>query len=216
MKRSGFTEKQITFALRQAERGTPVEEITRKLGVSQATFYRWKKRDEGLGVGELRRLRQLEEENRTLKQVVADLSLDKHILQEALRGKPERLIVNGRSCAGPRAASASASDGPVACSVPHGPRFATAANGMIRRDCGCGSGRSPRRASRTGTGVSRCSCSAKDGASITSASGACIAEINEGFAGESRVDGWHANSVRSDLRSRVQMPAGRWTSSMMR
>ena len=88
MKRSTFTEEQITFALRQAEGGTPVEEITRKLGVSQGTFYCWKKQYEGLGVGELRRLRQLEEENRKLKQVVADLSLDKHILQEALRVKP--------------------------------------------------------------------------------------------------------------------------------
>lgn len=88
MKSTTFTEEQITFAIRQAEGGTPIEEITRKLGVSQATFYRWKKRYEGLGVGELRRLRQLEEENRKLKQVVADLSLDKHILQEVLKGKP--------------------------------------------------------------------------------------------------------------------------------
>ena len=88
MKSKAFTEEQITFAIRQADAGTSIEEITRKMGVSQATFYRWKKRYEGLGVGELRRLRQLEEENRKLKQVVADLSLDKHILQEVIKGKP--------------------------------------------------------------------------------------------------------------------------------
>lgn len=75
------------FALRQSETGTPVEEITRKLGVSQQTFYRWKRKFAGLGVPELRRLRQLEEENRKLKQLVADLSLDKRMLQDVLSKK---------------------------------------------------------------------------------------------------------------------------------
>ena len=87
MKKSRFTEPQIAFALRQAEQGTPIEEITRKLGVSEATFYRWKKRFAGMGVAELRRLKQLEEENRKLKRLVADLSLDKAMLQDVLSKK---------------------------------------------------------------------------------------------------------------------------------
>lgn len=87
MRKSRFTEEQIAMALRQAEAGTPVEEVCRKLGVSQATFYRWKRKYGGLGVSELRELRQLREENRKLKGLVADLSLDKTILQEAMRKK---------------------------------------------------------------------------------------------------------------------------------
>jgi len=87
MKKSKFSEEQITFALRQAEAGTPVEQVCRKLGVSQATFFRWKKQFGGMGVGELRRLRLLEEENRKLKQLVADLSLDKAMLQDVLAKK---------------------------------------------------------------------------------------------------------------------------------
>jgi putative transposase len=87
MKRSKFTEEQIAFALRQAETGTPVAEVIRKMGITEQTFYRWKRKFGGLGVSELRRLRQLEEENRRLKQMVADLSLDKHMLQEVLRKK---------------------------------------------------------------------------------------------------------------------------------
>lgn len=75
------------MALRQAEAGTPVAEICRKLEVTETTFYRWKKKYGGLGVSELRELKQLKEENRKLKQLVADLSLDKSILQEALRKK---------------------------------------------------------------------------------------------------------------------------------
>jgi len=87
MKKSKFTEEQIAYALRQAESGAPVLDICRKLGVSEQTFYRWKKKYEGMGVAELRRLRQLEEENRRLKSLVADLTLDKHILQEVIRNK---------------------------------------------------------------------------------------------------------------------------------
>jgi putative transposase len=82
-----FSEEQIAFALRQAEGGTPVTEVCRKMGVSEQSFYRWKRKYEGMGVAELRRLRQLEEENRKLKKLVADLSLDKHILQEVLAKK---------------------------------------------------------------------------------------------------------------------------------
>lgn len=87
MKRSRFTEEQIAFALKQQELGTPVEEICRKLGIAQATFFNWKKRFAGLGPSELRRLRQLEEENTRLKKLVADLSLDKVMLQDVVRRK---------------------------------------------------------------------------------------------------------------------------------
>ena len=82
-----FTEAQIAFALRQAESGTAIEEITRKLGIAEATFYRWKKKYAGLGVSEMRRLKQLGDENRRLKQLVADLTLDKQMLQDVLSKK---------------------------------------------------------------------------------------------------------------------------------
>lgn len=87
MKRSKFSEEQIAYALRQAESGTPVADVCRQLGVSEATYYLWKKKYAHLGVSELRRLRQVEDENRRLKQLVADLTLDKHMLSEALRKK---------------------------------------------------------------------------------------------------------------------------------
>ena len=87
MKRSKFSEEQIVYAIRQAESGTPVGDLCRQLGVSDATFYAWKKKYAHRGVSELRRLRQLEEENSRLKRLVADLSLDKHMLSEALRKK---------------------------------------------------------------------------------------------------------------------------------
>ena len=87
MKKSRFTDQQITFALKQADSGLPVEEVCRKLGISQQTFYRWKKKFGGLDVSEVRRLKLLEEENKKLKALVADLSLDKQILQDVLSKK---------------------------------------------------------------------------------------------------------------------------------
>jgi putative transposase len=87
MKKSKFTEAQIVFALKQSETGVSVEEICRKLGISQATFYNWKKRYGGLDPSELRRLKQLEEENSKLKKIVAELSLDKQMLQDVLKKK---------------------------------------------------------------------------------------------------------------------------------
>ena len=86
MKKSRF-EEQMAFALRQAESGVSVTEVCRKLGVAEQTFYRWKKKFGGMGVAELRKLRQLEDENKRLKQLVADLSLDKSMLQDVLSKK---------------------------------------------------------------------------------------------------------------------------------
>ncbi len=88
VKKTRYTEEQIAYALKQAETGTAVAEVIRRMGISEQTFYRWKKLYGGLGVGELRRLKQLEDENRNLKQLVADLSLDKHILQDVLSKRP--------------------------------------------------------------------------------------------------------------------------------
>ena len=85
MKRSKYSESQIVFAIKQAETGTRVTEVCRKMGISEVTFYNWKKKYSGLGVSELRRLKKLEEENSQLKKLVANLSLDKQILQDVLK-----------------------------------------------------------------------------------------------------------------------------------
>lgn len=87
MKRSKFTEAQIAFILRQAEEGTAVAEVCRKAGISDATFYSWKKRCGGLTPSEVKRMRQLEDENNRLKKIVADLTLDKAMLQDVVRRK---------------------------------------------------------------------------------------------------------------------------------
>ena len=87
MRKSKFTDEQIAYALHQAESGTAPVEICRKLGISEQTFYRWKKKYGGLGVSELRELKQLREENRRLKRMVADLSLDKQMLREVVEKK---------------------------------------------------------------------------------------------------------------------------------
>ena len=87
MARRGHTEEQILRALRQAESGTKVSDICREHGISEATYYIWKKRYAGLGLSELPELRQLREENGKLKRLVADLSLDRHMLQEIVRKK---------------------------------------------------------------------------------------------------------------------------------
>ena len=87
MRRKRYSDEQIAFALRQAEGGTAVDEVCRRMGVSEATFYRWKRQFAGMGVAEIRRLKQLEEENGKLKRLVADLTLDKTMLQDVLRRK---------------------------------------------------------------------------------------------------------------------------------
>lgn len=87
MKTSKFTEAQIAFVLKQADEGTAVAEVCRKAGISDATFYNWRKRYGGMMPSEVKKLRQLEEENTKLKRLVADLSLDKAMLQDVLSKK---------------------------------------------------------------------------------------------------------------------------------
>ena len=87
MKGKKFTDEQIAFALKQAETGVTIGEVCRKMGIAESTFFNWKKKYSGLGVSELRRLKQLEEENRKLKALVADLSLDKAMLQDVVAKK---------------------------------------------------------------------------------------------------------------------------------
>jgi putative transposase len=87
MKRSRFSEQQIAFVLRQAEEGTAVAEVCRKAGISEATYYNWRKKYGGLMPSEMKRLKQLEEENAKLKKIVADLSLDKEMLQDVIKRK---------------------------------------------------------------------------------------------------------------------------------
>ena len=87
MRKSRFSEEQIAHALRQVDADVPAAELCRKLGISEQTFYVWKKKYAGMGIAEMRRVKQLEDENRRLKTLVADLTLDKHMLQEVLRKK---------------------------------------------------------------------------------------------------------------------------------
>lgn len=87
MKRSRYTEEQISYILKQVELGVPVVEVCRKIGVTEQTFYRWKNKYGGMLPSDMKRLRQLEEENTNLKKLVADLSLDKIMLQDVLSKK---------------------------------------------------------------------------------------------------------------------------------
>ena len=87
MPKKKFSDEQIAFALRQADSGKAVGEICRKMSIAEATFYRWKQVYAGMGVSEIRRLKQLEDENTKLKRLVADLTLDKTMLQDVLRKK---------------------------------------------------------------------------------------------------------------------------------
>jgi putative transposase len=113
VKKSRYTEEQIAYALKQAETGTPVAEVLRRMGISEQTFYRWKKLYGGLGVGELRRLKQLEDENRKLKQLVADLSLDCRMCcqkkSEACSAARDRPVCSVEAC-GQRAAQLRGAD----------------------------------------------------------------------------------------------------------
>lgn len=87
MKASKFTDAQKAFVIKQGEEGTPVAEICRKVGISQATYFNWKKKYAGLMPSEMRRMRELEDENGRLKKIVADLTLDREMLQDVIRRK---------------------------------------------------------------------------------------------------------------------------------
>ena len=87
MKASKFTDSQKAFITRQGDEGTAVAEIFRKAGISQATYFNWKKKYSGMMPSEMKRLRELEEENNRLKRIVADLALDKEMLQDIVRRK---------------------------------------------------------------------------------------------------------------------------------
>jgi putative transposase len=102
MKKSRYSEEQVAYALRLAESGTPVADVCRQIGIAEATFYLWKKKYGNLGVAEVRELRQMREENSRLKRLVADLTLDKQILQEVIRKKAEASSSTGAGAMDPR------------------------------------------------------------------------------------------------------------------
>ncbi len=87
MKKSRFSEEQILFALKQGDAGQPIADVCRQIGISEATYYIWKKQYSNMGILEVRELRQLRDENARLKHLVADLTLDRHILQEVIKKK---------------------------------------------------------------------------------------------------------------------------------
>ena len=157
MKKPRYSPEQVGFCLHQVEERTPVSEVCRKMGISEQTFCRWKRKFQGMGAAEVRRLRILEEENRKLKQLVADLSLDKQMLQDMLRKnlKPAQLRptvdylqvayrVSERRACGVLALSRGS----------HRYRMWR----MSRRCCGCVSRTLPRPGSTTATGASTSCC----------------------------------------------------------
>lgn len=163
MKKKHYTEQQIAFALRQAESGTPVAEIVRRMGTAEATFYPCKQKFDGIGVGEVRRLKQLEDENRKLKQLVADLSLDKSMLQDALKSKPRRPRLGVTWWAGREWLTGPARGGRVKPWRWAGRRCGTCRSSRRRTRCGVGCGSWPRRGRASGTCGYTYSCNAKAG-----------------------------------------------------
>jgi putative transposase len=142
MKKSRYTEEQIAFALRQAEGGTPVADVCRQMGVSEASFYVWKKKYGKLGLTEIRELRQLRDENARLTRLVADLTLDKHILGEVIARKlgSQPCVVCWR--AGSRSAFRWRRCGHAGWCDSHAPASTANAWPRISRRCGYASGRS--------------------------------------------------------------------------
>ena len=125
MRQSRFTETEIIYAVKQVELGIPVQEIARKYGVSDKTVYLWRRKYNGVSPSELKRLKELERENGQLKKLVADLSLDKEILQDVLRKSSEACTQAGAALGGSRglrdlrAQSVQAGDAsPLSLSVP--------------------------------------------------------------------------------------------------
>jgi putative transposase len=163
MKRSKFSEEQVVYAIRQADAGTPVGDLCRQLGVSDATFYAWKKKYAHLGVSELRRLRQLEEENSRLKRLVADLSLDKHRLSEALRKTVEGPHAAEHWPPGFTAPFRSVACGPVGWPSSVAPRGIDEATRRINPPCGYGFEIWPMRARDLGLCAFGCCCVGKAG-----------------------------------------------------
>ena len=163
MKRTKFTDGPIAFILRQAEEGTAVAEVCRKAGISEATFYNWRKKYGGLMPSEMKRLKQLDEENQRLRRLVADLSLDKEMLQDVIRRKIWDLPGSGawsimfgqpgRSVSVARAKRCRWSAPPTTI----------APNGTTRLACASGSRRSPRAGCATAIGAFTCSCCGRAG-----------------------------------------------------
>ncbi len=138
MRTSRFTEEQIRYAVQQAEAGLSVPELCRKYGVAPATFYRWRQKYGALTKSELVRLKELERENSRLKTLVAELTLDKQILQDVLAKKDGGPRAGGSTWAGSGTGIGSVSGARVARWAGPGGASGTAACGRTRRRCGCG------------------------------------------------------------------------------
>ena len=169
MKKSRFSEEQITFALRQVEAGTPVADVCRQMGISEATFYVWKKKYGNLGVTELRQMRQLQDENARLKRLVADLTLDRHILQEVLRKRPEAGTTTRDCAVDPRAVPHAARSVRVGWRYCADRRSTTVRRHEIKRRCACASASSPTAGHGSATSASTSYCAAKAGGSAETA-----------------------------------------------
>ena len=167
MKKPRFSEQQIAFILKQAEDETTVEEVCRKAGISIQTYYRWRSKYGGLMPSEMKRLKQLEEENGRLKRLVANLSLDKEMLQDVIKRKMYGLIGPASWLAICRPATVSPNGGTAMCSLPTGQPSGTSPAVPIRPVSKCGSRSLPRRVCAMATGVSTSCCGGKDGKSTT-------------------------------------------------
>jgi putative transposase len=163
-RRRGHSEEQMLAALRQAEGGTTVAEICRDVGISEQTFYVWKRKYAGLGLSELRELRQLREENTKLKRLVADRSLDRHMLQEIVRKKLYGLGTGGRWPAGRTRPIRSVSAGSRGWCRGHARRCGIRGIVIRRTRCACGCERWRRAECGSGIGDSQYCCDGRGGA----------------------------------------------------